>query len=549
MTTPFALYVVAKSDIDAMLADAIARIDRIADSQPADVIQIASAAIEQFQHSEQSGSPYLLGELYCKLGISRVVRHEPAAIRDFEAALEYAEQSGSQALKTDVLHGLARTFIAFGDSNSALQYCERAIALGRTLDDPKKLAQLSMTLGLVFAVTQQFERAISIYREVVQICRANADKAGLARALNNWADTLAGYFEEQVEHQHSPDLNLLDEAISYAQQALVFATECDMTRTRLLATETLAHTLEERGSYSQALEELEQGLQTLSGRGFPKEELDIKVRIGALLLRMGQVQAAISCMREACDFATQLGNYPHQTDLLKIYASAHEAAADYATALRVYKEFHQVSLKARDQRAQLSAQIFAAKLDLEHALQEAQIHKSRVNQLEDFNRTLQVQVHEDLLTGLPNRRALEEHMLLYLNGGGSDLTFVMADVDFFKQVNDTFSHMIGDEVLRIVGELIRSCLRSGDMAARIGGEEFALALNEIRAQEAFDACERIRRIVETYDWNRVAPELSVTLSFGMTALRPEDDLRTMMTRADDALYRAKRNGRNRCERV
>lgn len=548
MPTSTALYVVPQADADASLADTLACIDRIFESRPAEVIRIAGAALAQ-QHGEPGASPYLLGELHCKLAACRVVRHDPGAIRDYEAALAYAEQSGSAALKTDVLHGLARAFNAFGDSNSALQYCECALALGRTLGQERRLAQIMMTLGLVFATTQQFGRALEIYREAETMCAANQDKAGLARALNNWADTLVAYFEELSENGGSPDVGMLDQAIAHARQALLYASECDMTRTRLLATETLAHALEERGHYSMALSELENGLRTLSGCGFHKEELDIKARIGALLLRMGQVAASIDCMREAREFALRMGHYPHLADILKIHSGAHEAAGDFAAALQVYKEYHQMSQRARDQRAQLSAQILAARLDLEHARQEVQTHKSRVNQLEDSNRCLQVQVHEDSLTGLANRRALELHMQQYLNGDAGELTFVMADVDFFKQVNDRFSHLTGDEVLRIVGGLIRSCMRCGDVAARIGGEEFALVFDNIRTQEAGEACERLRRSVENYDWDSVAPRLSLTLSFGMTHLRQGDDLKALMTRADAALYCAKRNGRNRCERA
>ncbi|MES2073485.1 MAG: diguanylate cyclase [Pseudomonadota bacterium] len=538
--------VIEKLQHGSALPGLLAEIESTIDSRPAIAIQLLEQALRL---AEPEGDARLLGQLYCKLGNCRIVFHDPMGIRDFEAALEYAEQSKSQDVKTDILHGLARTFIAFGDTNSALEYCEKAIALVRQLDDQNKYPHILMTLGVVFVFTQQYERGIDIFREAASLCLGAADKGGQARALNNWADSLVSHYEGLCENGKSPDLSMLDNAIQYARQSLLLAHESGMVRTQLLANETLAHALEERGEYGSALQQLESSLVELSGLGFTKEELDIKVRIGALLMRMGKIEQAIACLQEARAVALQLGNYPHLSDLLRMMSSAQESCKDFSAALNVYKEFHAVTLKSRDQRAQISAQIFAAKMDLERVQQEAEAHKSRVNQLEDFNRTLRVQVHEDILTGLPNRRALEDQMSQRLTGRTANITFAMADIDFFKQVNDSYSHLVGDDVLRHVGALIRSCLRSGDMAARIGGEEFALVLDRTKESRSVEACERIRKAIENYDWTVIAPDLHVTMSFGVTHIQTGDDLKGMMTRADSALYRAKRNGRNCVEKA
>ncbi|HTD04400.1 MAG TPA: diguanylate cyclase [Undibacterium sp.] len=531
---------------DAALPALLADIEATIDSRPDQTILLLEQALRL---AEQDGDGLLLSQLYCKLGNCRIIFHDPMGIRDFEAALEYAEQSKSLDVKTDILHGLARTFIAFGDTNSALEYCEKAIALVRQIGDRQKYPHILITLGVVFLFTQQFERGIDIFRDAAALCEGIADKGGHARALNNWADSLVSHYEELCEAGKPADVGTLDQAIELARQSLVYAHESGMVRIQLLANETLAHALEERGEYRQALQQLESSLRELSGLGFTKEELDIKVRIGALLMRMEQIAEAIACLTEAREVALRLGNYPHLFDLLKMMSSAQESSKDFAAALNTYKEFHTVTLKSRDQRAQISAQIFAAKMDLERVQQEAEAHKSRVNQLEDFNRTLRVQVHEDMLTGLPNRRALEDQMAQRLTGRTANITFAMADIDFFKQVNDTYSHLVGDDVLRHVGALIRSCLRSGDMAARIGGEEFALVLERTKEGRSVEACNRIRKAIENYDWSVIAADLHVTMSFGVTHIQTGDDLKGMMTRADSALYRAKRNGRNCVEKA
>jgi diguanylate cyclase (GGDEF)-like protein len=301
--------------------------------------------------------------------------------------------------------------------------------------------------------------------------------------------------------------------------------------------------------FAVALDELELGMSKLGGHGFVKEELDIQVRLGALELQLNQSGPAIERLGKAYEMALQLGNYPHLADLLRTLSTAYEAAGDFVAALATHKEFHLICLKSRDQRAQISAQIFAAKLDLEKLQRESEAHKSRVSQLENYNRSLNVQVREDSLTGLPNRRALDEHMEKLAVTHIGIITFALVDIDYFKRVNDTFSHLIGDEVLRHFGKLFRSCLRSGDMAARIGGEEFALVLDRARGSRSIDVCERIRKTIQAHDWNLLAPNLHVTASFGLTHVHASDTLKSMMARADGALYRAKQNGRNRIEKA
>jgi diguanylate cyclase (GGDEF)-like protein len=528
------------------LAVSMAELAPLIESQP---LQASNAILEMIGHPGAQADAGLLGDLYCKLGNCRITLFDPAGIRDFELALEHAIQSGNRILEARVLEGLARTFLTFGDSNSALQYCEKAIAVGRKLEDKKVFAQILMTLGLTFAVTEQFDRSIGIYDDAAKLCESTGDKPGLARVLNNWADVLIIRYESFSKIKAAANLHMLDDAIQFARRAMAYAEESGLFRLQLLIMETLAHGMEERGMYAVAQAELETGLIQLAGHGFVKEELDIQVRLGALQSRMKQSAAAIERLTIAKKLALELATYPHMPDLLRTLSTVYEADGDFSSALAAHKEFHAASLKSRDQRAQVSAQIFSAKLDLERAQQEAEAHRFRVDQLENFNRSLREQANEDPLTGLPNRRALEECMDRILAGNSRNVTFSMLDIDFFKQVNDTFSHLVGDDVLRHLGALVQRCLRGGDMVARIGGEEFALVIERTRGSRSVEACERIRKAIQAYDWAVIAADLHITASFGVTHVKDEDDLRSLMGRADKALYGAKRNGRNRVEKI
>jgi diguanylate cyclase (GGDEF)-like protein len=156
----------------------------------------------------------------------------------------------------------------------------------------------------------------------------------------------------------------------------------------------------------------------------------------------------------------------------------------------------------------------------------------------------------DELTGLSNRRAFAEWMEVELERArrfNHSLSLVMIDLDDFKQVNDTFGHLNGDEVLRAVGRVLRSQSREIDSAARYGGEEFAVALPETGPEGAHEQAERIRELIEAESIDLGdGKTLHVTASFG-TATSPgvAGSVRELIAGADSALYTAKRNGKNR----
>ncbi|HSV98031.1 MAG TPA: GGDEF domain-containing protein [Spirochaetota bacterium] len=157
------------------------------------------------------------------------------------------------------------------------------------------------------------------------------------------------------------------------------------------------------------------------------------------------------------------------------------------------------------------------------------------------------QSKEDFLTGLFNRRYLE--ILLSQEFARASryklkLSVAMADIDHFKIINDTFSHQVGDEVLRVIAKLFNQSIRSFDIIARYGGEEFVLILPETDIAEAVMVCERIRKTVEDHDWSSIAQGLSVTISFGVTDDMSRKNYEKILYLADVRLYEAKNGGRN-----
>jgi len=166
------------------------------------------------------------------------------------------------------------------------------------------------------------------------------------------------------------------------------------------------------------------------------------------------------------------------------------------------------------------------------------------------NRTLAM---HDELTGLPNRRYSMEvlnRLLAALNRGRQPLSLLMLDIDHFKRINDNHGHLVGDRALKQLAGALRSRLRTQDHAGRLGGEEFLVILPNTSAAGAREVAETLRRSVEqlTSDINEHSP-LNMTISIGICTLQPKTQLSPLdaIELADQALYRAKQNGRNRVE--
>ncbi|MDB5797543.1 MAG: putative diguanylate cyclase [Paucimonas sp.] len=177
--------------------------------------------------------------------------------------------------------------------------------------------------------------------------------------------------------------------------------------------------------------------------------------------------------------------------------------------------------------------------------------KSRNDELIDVSEKLANLASRDELTGLRNRREFMRILQQEADRsarGQPGVCVSILDIDYFKQVNDVHGHPVGDAVLHQVAVLLDSARRATDTVARYGGEEFTLLLPGTNLSTAELALERVRSHVAQHDWSGVAPGLKVTVSAGIADWKPDSTLASLLSRADAALYEAKKEGRN-CVRV
>jgi two-component system, cell cycle response regulator len=177
----------------------------------------------------------------------------------------------------------------------------------------------------------------------------------------------------------------------------------------------------------------------------------------------------------------------------------------------------------------------------------AELHR----EVEKKNRQLEELALTDALTGLPNRRAFEDWATRAFQAAerhGFAFWLVMADIDHFKDVNDKYGHDAGDAVLRHFAGIIKSHTRGSDICARLGGEEFVMALSHVGRDGVGTAIERIRERIDTEPYTWQGDILHVTASFGAARIHEgSGDCQRLLREADLALYTAKQRGRNRVE--
>jgi diguanylate cyclase len=194
-----------------------------------------------------------------------------------------------------------------------------------------------------------------------------------------------------------------------------------------------------------------------------------------------------------------------------------------------------------------------ARMQQEAAELKSNLEQSRA-QIEKLHSTLaeaQEMGMRDALTALSNRRGFDESLAREITdarNSGTSLCLVLGDLDNFKQVNDAFGHLVGDEILKMFAGVLTECVQSFDTVARFGGEEFAVILPKTRLDAALDLTERMRRQLEAKELvlNESGEKIGkVTASFGIAQLGEQDDAERLIQRADENLYEAKCAGRNR----
>jgi diguanylate cyclase (GGDEF)-like protein len=502
--------------------------------------------------------------------------HYQAARELLEGILNQRQAPEGGVEEIGVQRALLKACVYLHDFKSALLYGKRALKAAQLSQDPPLIAAIHNELAVVYGRLALYSQALE---HLLASLKGTPETAERWVPLNNIGQlyleqkrlreaqrSLAKAFTIATQHQLPRALGIvtgnlgrvcylfgdLEGARAHFETSIAhFEALADATYLAPALTR-LAELLAEQGEVSQALTLLERSLALhQEAEAFIEETL---LTLGRIHLKQRNFEAAEPVLlraRALTEAAELLGEAASANLLL---SELYEAQGDYPAALACSKRHHalreQALMKANDERLQAlmiahEVTLLEQERNLANAQREALAQTNR--ELHKLNTELERLSQEDGLTGLYNRRYLNASLNREVAIAAQHrlpISLILCDIDYFKMVNDTFSHALGDAVLRQVAGLLTRHTRSTDIVARYGGEEFAVLLPGTGQQQAKAIAEKLRRLIADYDWPAVAPGLSITLSFGVAALEPGGTSDALLIAADRALYAAKSAGRN-----
>ncbi len=518
--------------------------------------------------------------------------------RCFEQSVQGLEQA--KAIGHVFAQGLARRNIAYcqfhsGDHAQALHHLDSALEVARNFGDLKLERDCLNVTSFAYASLGEFESAIDAVFNAYRINTELEDVLGMIWSLNN----ISGMYHQLGDNQTSLEyatkaiercdsigdlvrkssaltnrgiarcaLGRFDEAINDFEASLVITRDLELHDITAQTLVNLAEALSGSGSHVKALSTLDTALEMV--RANKQTEGVVYCLLNAAKIELAQRHAneAIAYSSAAIEAAQDGDLKSLEFQSFEIKSQAYKQQNDFEQALLAFEEFHRLEKEVRDDAANRKMRVFNAQREAERLRAEAKLEQLRnvelmqalealeqanhakttlLVELEEKTSELELLILQDPLTRLYNRRHLESYLtqeFARAKIGNYHLPVAMLDVDDFKFVNDSFGHLIGDQVLQHLAGILHTVLRSSDMPARYGGEEFAFVLPRSSPQDAWLVCERIRGTVEHYDWESVQAGLKVTVSIGMVWDTSVANFEKLIARADDRLYEAKRYGKN-----
>ena len=429
---------------------------------------------------------------------------------------------------------LSSAYHHLADPATCLEHAVRALELLDDATPPRIRAAHLVKLGDALGWLGSFQAARERYLSAEEIVVTVGDTRRHLQLLNNLAYTEC-------------DAGEPERAWAAIERMLAISAESHVHLSAIYM-DTVARAQIELGRYADAVETVGQAVADYESS--PHVEADA---LAELLLTFAETQrlvgdlpgaqaTLIRCRRTAAE----RGLAEIEVRVMAEQAALFAARGEFEQAYLLSVDFHAAAEAINSVHREALARTRQAMLETNEAREAAELFRE--------------QARRDALTGLRNRRYVDEQLPMLLRQAaltGQPLSVGLIDLDHFKRVNDTLSHATGDQVLVVVAALLTAAVAASTPAgapdadpgtgfvARIGGEEFLLVLPGATLAECAHHCEQMREAVRSHDWHAVTGELQQTISIGLATARDGIDQSALLRLADDNLYAAKRAGRDR----
>ena len=523
---------------------------RIAALFPQRCDEVIAQTTLAMQRARDEGDAQILAEAAAMCARAYTGQGEPeSGARLIHDMLNGAEDQFTAINRAPLLAALGVAYESVGRYAEALDLLHDAHTAYASANDVRGIASTRLSMGVVHSRCQDHAIGYGHYVAALESFERLDEHIGIVRVLNN-----IGLNQRNLGHLED-SLSTFDRAIGLAQTHQFVALVPTLSGNR-------GRTLLAMGRLDEASACFEQHARGALGNTWKQSALDARLGLIEIKHARGERSHAIAALRDLIPELAQYGVLDEEVKAWGLLAESLETEGDAAGALLAYKHLRERERKWLDQRANTRMRASTLMTDLDAARHEAkEEHRLRgelakahaalaIESAERSARTdeLYRQSREDALTGLPNRRDFSERMAeecrraeRYLQ----PLCVAMVDIDHFNRVNDKFGHAAGDQALVEIARRLRGALRSGDLVARLGGEEFAVLLPNATAADARALCERLREAVAATPVLLANAAPTVTISIGVTTYVPPESTDDALSRADMRLYGAKTAGRNR----